>query len=438
MATAILEHPRLTEVESFVPPAPETIEDTGLPTSMFEQLIVKLLHSRGDMLGRDLSEAMGLKFSLIEGFIDFLKRQHVIQAKKSLGMGDSTSLFSLSEAGRDLARAALENNQYMGPTPVPLYQYTYIVRRQQRTEGWLTPEVLANAYRRLVVTPRILSQVGPAVSSGNSFLIYGQPGNGKTFLAEALGSVDDSCIWIPYAIECQGVIIQVFDPVYHQPVDTEERSVMAFESSYDRRWVKCRRPFIVTGGELGLEMLDLNFNDNSKVYDAPYQVKANNGIYLIDDFGRQQCTPAEILNRWIVPMERRIDYLKFRTGGKMTVPFETFLIFSTNLKPDQLGDEAFLRRIRYKMLLRSPSEGEFSTIFHQFCESRALPYEEGLIERCIEKHYRKTKKAMRRCHPRDILSHAIDLMHFERLPFRLADDLLDRAFESCFLQEDGD
>jgi len=167
-------------------------------------------------------------------------------------------------------------------------------------------------------------------------------------------------------------------------------------------------------------------------------VKANNGIYLIDDFGRQQCTPAEILNRWVVPMERRIDYLKFRTGGKMTVPFETFLIFSTNLKPDQLGDEAFLRRIRYKMLLRSPGEDEFSSIFRQFCESRALPYEGGLIERFVEKHYRSTRKVMRRCHPRDVLSHAIDLMHFERLPFLLTDDLLDRAFESCFLQEEGE
>jgi len=438
MATAVLEHPAPIEAEGFVPPAPQTIEDTGLPTSMFEQLIVKLLHSRGDMLGRDLSEAMGLKYSLIEGFIEFLKRQHMIQAKKSLGMGDSTSLFSLSEAGRELARSALENNQYMGPAPVPLYQYTYVVRRQQRAEGWLTAEVLGHAYRRMVVTPRILSQVGPAVSSGNSFLIYGQPGNGKTFLAEALQNVDDSCIWIPYAIECQGAIIQVYDPVYHQAVDLEERSVLAFESSYDRRWVKCRRPFIVTGGELGLEMLDLSYNQNSKVYDAPYQVKANNGIYLIDDFGRQQCTPAEILNRWIVPMERRIDYLRFLSGGKMTVPFETFLIFSTNLKPDQLGDEAFLRRIRYKMLLRSPGEDEFSNIFQQFCDSRTLPYEEGLIERFIEKHYRKTSKAMRRCHPRDVLSHAIDLMNFERLSFRLTEDLLDRAFESCFLQEEGD
>ncbi len=185
-------------------------------------------------------------------------------------------------------------------------------------------------------------------------------------------------------------------------------------------------------------MLDLSYNSTSKIYDAPYQLKANNGIYLIDDFGRQQCTPAEVLNRWIVPMERRVDYLKFNSGGKITVPFEAFLIFSTNLNPEQLGDEAFLRRIQYKMLLRSPDEHEFATIFQRFCESKNLSFHDGLIERFIEKHYRKVRRPFRRCHPRDILSHAIDLIHFEKLPFHLTEDLVDRAFESCFLEETGD
>jgi hypothetical protein len=397
---------------------------------------MKLLYARGDMLGRDLSEALGLKFSLIEELIEFLKRQHLIQAKTSLGLGASTSLFTLTEAGRNHARECLETNQYSGPAPVPLYQYTYIVRRQRRAEGWLTKEALAHAYRKMVVTPRILAQIGPAVSSGNSFLIYGQPGNGKTFLAEALGNLDDSCVYIPHAIECQGSIIQVFDPIYHQPVqDTQEQSVLASEPRYDHRWIKCRRPFIVTGGELTLQMLDLNYNSTSKVYDAPYQLKANNGIYLIDDFGRQQCSPAEVLNRWIVPMERRVDYLKFSSGGKMTVPFEAFLIFSTNLQPHQLGDEAFLRRIQYKMLLRSPDADEFKNIFQGYCKSRDLFYQEASISRFIEKHYKPSGKPFRRCHPRDVLSHAIDLMQFEKLPFELTDDVLDRAFESCFLEE---
>ena len=217
MATApLLEFP--VQEENFAPPVPGTIEDTGLPASMIEQLILKLLYSRGEMLGRDLSQALGLKFSLVEGFFELLKHQHSIQVKKSLGMGTSTSLFALTETGRGHARECLENNQYVGPAPIPLFQYTYVVRRQKRSNGWLTPEALAETYRRMVVTPRILSQIGPAVSSGNSFLIYGQPGNGKTFLAEALGNVDDSYIYIPHALECQGQIVQVFDPVYHQPI----------------------------------------------------------------------------------------------------------------------------------------------------------------------------------------------------------------------------
>ncbi len=427
------------ESDAIVPPVPETLEDTGLAASVLQQLILKMLYSQGEMLGRELSEKLGLKFSLIEGIIDLFKHQRLIEAKKSLGMGNSTVLFALTDTGRNNARECLESNQYNGPAPVPLYQYTQIVRRQRRADGWLTPEALQQAYRRMVVTPRVLAQVGPAVSSGNSFLIYGQPGNGKTFLAEALINLDDSCVYIPYALDCQGTIVQVYDPLYHQPVeDTEEQSVFSSGPQHDRRWIKCRRPFIVTGGELTLSMLDLNYNATSKVYDAPYQLKANNGIYLIDDFGRQQCTPAEILNRWIVPMERRVDYLKFNSGGKITVPFEAFLIFSTNLNPEQLGDEAFLRRIQYKMLLRSPDEHEFKTIFQKFCESRSLPHHDHLITHFIEKHYRKTKRAFRRCHPRDVISHAIDLIHFEKLPFELTGDLLDRAFESCFLEETGD
>jgi predicted ATPase with chaperone activity len=406
---------------------------------MMEQLILKLLYARGEMLGRDISKALGVKFSLIEDFIEVLRRQHLIQAKTSLGMGTSTTVFTVTETGRDQAREAMEKNQYSGPAPVPLAQYASIVRKQKHDPSWLTQEMLAHAYRHMVMTPHVLSQVGPAVSSGNSFLIYGQPGNGKTFLAEALGNLDDSCIYVPYALECQGCIIQVFDPIYHQPVeDSAEPSVFATEHHHDRRWVKCRRPFIVTGGELTLEMLGLNYNSTSKIYDAPYQLKANNGIYLIDDFGRQQCTPAEVLNRWIVPMERRVDYLKFNTGGKMTVPFEAFLVFSTNLRPDQLGDEAFLRRIQYKMLLRSPAEDEFVAIFQNYCDSRELPCEDGLISRFIEKHYRDAGKPFRRCQPRDVLSHVIDLIHFEKQPYQLTDELLDRAFESCFLDDSED
>jgi predicted ATPase with chaperone activity len=421
------------------PDVPETLEDTGLPGSTIEQLLLKTIHFRGELLGRDLAHALGLKFSIIEDSLELLKRQHLVTVKRSLGMGNMSALFTLAENGRQAVRECLDINQYAGPAPVPLSQYAEIVRRQRQPDNWLTPRALTEAFRHLVVPTQVINQIGPAVNSGQSFLLFGQPGNGKTAIAEALFRIESSPVFIPYAIECQGNIVQVYDPIYHQRIDDEESvlSALTTESSYDHRWFRAKRPFIITGGELTLDMLDLSYNANSKVYDAPFQVKANNGIYLIDDFGRQRATPSEVLNRWIVPMERRVDYLSFQTGGKMTAPFEAFLVFSTNLRPEKLGDEAFLRRIQYKMNLPNPDESEFRRIFERFCEARNLECADGVFDRFLEKRYRAVVRPLRRCHPRDVISHAIDVIHFERRPFVLNDEVLDRAWESCF-PEAGD
>ncbi len=418
------------------PQAPESLADLGVPASMIEQLALKMLFQRGEMSAWDLAAAMGVKFSLIEVPLETLKRQHLTLVKRAQGLGAVTSVFELSEEGRNQAREHLETTQYAGAVPVPIDQYIEQVRRQKQVEGWLTPDKLAKAYQRMVVTPRILSQIGPAVSAGKSLLIYGQPGNGKTFLAEALVNLDEMPVYIPHSVLCQGNIVRVFDPVQHQRIDdVAPESTLTTSPRHDGRWVKCRRPFLVSGGELSMDMLDLSYNRTSKIYEAPFQMKANNGIYMIDDFGRQAVSTAEVLNRWIVPMERRIDYLTFLSGGKITVPFETFLIFSTNLKPQQLGDEAFLRRIQYKMLLRSPEPAEYAQIFEEFCRARELPYEKWTVERFIRKHYLATGKAFRRCHPRDVVTHAIDLIHFENRPHKLTEELLDEAWESCFTEE---
>lgn len=421
----------------FVPPIAQTLADAGLTETLIQQLILKILYFRGEAVGRDLGKHLGLNFSIIEGSIEYFKMQHLVVVKRSLGMGNVSSVFTLSDQGRALAAKYLETNSYAGKAPVPLEQYCEAVEAQKRPSNWLKKEELLAAFSHMVVSDHIVSQIGPAVNSGRSFLIYGQPGNGKTYLAEALLKIESAPIYIPHAIECQGQIIQLYDPLYHVRLDNEEADhsiwMVDKDDKHDGRWVKVKRPFIVTGGELSLDMLDLAFKTDSKIYDAPFQLKANNGIYLIDDFGRQKCSPAEVLNRWIVPMEKGVDYYRFLSGGKMSVPFDSFLVFSTNLRPEQIGDEAFLRRIQYKLFMRSPEEAEFVDIFRRYAGQMNLPIVGGALTAFIERRYRATKKMFRRCQPRDIITHAIDLIQFEGLPYELNLGVLEQAFESAFV-----
>jgi len=424
-------HPRL---HRFTPPELQSVADTGLPVSIIEQLILKFLYFRGDMLGNELAHAIGFRFSMIEDLVEDFKLQQLVQVKGSRGLGRVSATLSLTETGRRVTRDYLEGSQYVGPAPVPLSQYVTAVATQKLPNTWLSFDRLAEAFAHLIISDPLLNQVGPAASAGKSLLIYGQPGNGKTALAEALGRIQTSPIWLPFALECQGNIVQLFDPTHHKLL-AGAHSSPTLDTLSDGRWARCRRPFLSSGGELSLNMLDLSYNAVSKVYEAPFHLKANNGIYLIDDFGRQRTTPTEILNRWIGPMERHVDYLNFIHGGKMVIPFEAFLVFSTNLSPSQLGSEAFLRRIQYKILLRSPTREEFRAIFLQQCEASDFHPPESLIDRFIHKNYTQTGRKFRRCHARDLITQVIDYIAFKRMPHDLTEDLLDHAFEGCFFSE---
>ncbi|MBI1354014.1 MAG: ATP-binding protein [Acidobacteria bacterium] len=423
-------------IEQFVPPPPRSLEEAGVSPSLVEQLILKNLYFRGDVMGRDLAKLLGLQFSVIEPVLDFLKQARLVEVKKSAGFGTVSAMFACSDTGRNRAKEYLDDNRFLGPAPVPLKEYYYAVRKQRVEPGWMTKQTLKQAFSGAVTTDEFFSKLGPAVNSFKSLLIYGAPGNGKTFLAEQLMNVDTAPIFVPYVLQAEGQYIKVFDSLYHEKIDDDDDEISALvrqEEKYDRRWVRCRRPFLTTGGELTMGMLDLMYIQAAKIYDAPYQLKANNGIYLIDDFGRQQITPAELLNRWIYPLDRGRDYLQFNTGSKIEVPFECFLVFSSNLNPNDLGDEAFLRRLEYKMYMANPTEDEFAAIFHGYCRKLKIECPVGLLTDVIETHYRRTGRKFRRCHPRDVLNVAVDLLRFEKLPYALTKELLNRAFELKFV-----
>ena len=418
----------------FVPKPPASLAEAGVSDTLAEQLILKNLYFRGEISGRDLARQLGFSFSVIEPTVDFLKRARLVEVKRSTGFGNISSVFAVSDAGRGRAKEYLENNQFLGPAPVPLSTYWDAVRNQTVEAGWMTKEVIERAFSGAIVTDEFYSKLGPAVNSFKSLLIYGRPGNGKSYLSEQLTRLDTEPVYIPYAIEADGNIIKVYDSLYHKIVDDAGESVLLeSEPKYDQRWAQCKRPFLTTGGELTISMLDLMYIDSAKIYDAPYQLKANNGIYLVDDFGRQQVSPAALLNRWIYPLDRSVDYLTFQTGTKIEVPFECFLIFSSNLNPNDLGDEAFLRRLEYKMFMQNPSEEEFAAIFYDYCRQVKIECPMGLLTDVINDHYKKSGRKFRRCHPRDVVRIAIDLIKFEGLPVELSKDLMDHAFDLKFV-----
>lgn len=422
--------------KGFIPPAPKNVKETGLNIGFLTDLALKILYFESYLAGRDLAERMALPFAgIVDQVLEFLKRERLCEVRGTGGgmggLSEATYEYILTTKGRDMARDALERSEYAGPAPVPLDVYNASVRAQGLRDVTVHQRQLRQATAHLVLSQTTFEQIGPAVNSGRSIFLFGNPGNGKTSIAEAIGSLlMEGDVYIPYAVEVSGQIIKLFDNVNHVRVD--DKTTMA--RTTDARWIRIRRPFIIVGGELTLETLDLVYDYNNKFYEAPYQMKANCGIFLIDDFGRQQVRPRDLLNRWIVPLEKRIDFLTLHTGRKFEIPFEVLIVFSTNLEPKDLVDEAFLRRIRHKIEVHDPNWEEFREIFVRMCKARNIPMDDRALAYLIQEHYIKARRQPRACHPRDLLDQIIDIAKFLNVQPVLSKELIDRAAASYFVE----
>jgi predicted ATPase with chaperone activity len=420
-----------------MPVAPQTLQETGVAGDLVLQLVTKTLHFGGELRGTDLAARLGVRFQVIEPSLDLLRLERHCEISAGAELGPLSYCYRLTDKGRARAALFLEHNQYVGHLPVPIDQYTAYMRQNGRDRSLtVTREANRQAFAHLVLNDRVLDQLGPALAARHSLFIYGPPGNGKTVISKAIRNVLVGDIAIPHALSVDGHIIRLFDPVNHEPVASHTSGGgLTNYSNDDNRWVRCKRPLVTVGGELTMDALELGSDSAMGFYRAPVQALANGGVLVIDDFGRQHATPRDLLNRWIVPLESRVDYLTLQSGQKFELPFEALVVFATNLKPADLVDEAFLRRIQYKVFAQSPTVEEFVQIFENYCRHQQIPFDRALVYAFIENELRPRDVQLRGCQPRDLIDHALALASYLDQPRALTRELLAAASASYFVDD---
>ena len=424
----------------FTPQEPTTVEETGLGLGFLSDLALKLLYFQGYTTGAEIADKMRLPFGgVVDRVLEFLKREMLCEIKGGGHLSQSSYRYMITGKGIDRAREILERGQYAGPAPVTLSDYSIGIQSQPMLTASIHEHTMRQAVEHLVVNDEMLERLGPAANSGRSIFLYGYPGNGKTVIAESIGRVVLGAeMYIPHAVEVGGMVIKVYDPVNHKLADEPESNNAgehpAMRARYDRRWLRVQRPVIMTGGELTLETLDLVWDPAAKYYEAPFQMKSNGGMFLIDDFGRQQVRPRDLLNRWVVPLEKRVDYLTLHTGQKIEVPFEVLIVFSTNLEPRDLVDEAFLRRIRHKIEIGDPTFEEYREIFRRECVGHEITFDEEALGFLLREYYIKPGNPLRACHPRDLLDEIVDIAHYRNTTPMLSRELIQRACKAYFVE----
>ena len=422
---------------SIAPPAPQRLEDTGLPGDLVLQIVTKTLHAAGELTGTQLGERLGVSFEILEPALHMLKREQHCEISGGALLGGPAYKYRLTDAGRVRASLYLEENHYVGALPVPLTQYQDYMRDvRSRIPTVVSRQVLDRAYSGLVLSRRVLDQLGPAIAAQQSLFVYGASGNGKTVIAQGIRNVLPGVMAVPHAVSVDGHIIRVYNPVNHRDVDPpKDHDGLERPLTYDRRWVICERPLVTAGGELTLDALELGYSPVQGFYRAPLQMLANGGVLVLDDFGRQQVSPRELLSRWIVPLESRLDYLTLQTGQKFEIPFQAFVVFATNLKPSDLVDEAFLRRVGYKVLAESPTVEEFMQIFENYCRLKDLEFDRSLVEHLVAHELQPRGVRLRGCQPRDLIEHAMAIGGYHDRPRGLTRELLSDACASYFVED---
>ena len=422
-----------TRLEAFltqIPAEPETIAATGISAPELMTLLVKLIHSARLATPLQFVEAIKLPPQIVEELVQTAVARKLLVATRAVGL---TMHYELSELGRDWAQDALKTSVYAGPAPVTLDDFRHRVLRQKVTNETVTYNSIRAALGDYNVADDLINQIGPALNSGRPMLLYGPPGNGKTTVAQSFAEVYSSVIYMPHAVMIDGQIMRVFDPSLHQPMQ-EAVSPNIFSGlrreQYDARWVPVRRPFIVAGGELTLEMLDLRYDPVTGYYEAPLHIKALGGCFVVDDFGRQMVSPSTLLNRWIVPMESRVDYLKLHTGKSFSIPFEALVIFSTNLQPEDLMDPAFLRRLPYKIEIGAPSLENYLSIFRNVCEKAGIAVDPDVLLRIVDKVTQDKGLELAAFHARFIIDQVVAFSRFLEVPPRLDMDWVDYALNN--------
>ena len=421
------------------PPAPRTLADMKLSTVMMRDIILKTMFRKNVDMVSALSEAVCLPIPVTQELVDIARTQRLLEATGTLNANNGNEMgYQLTEQGKARALDALAQSEYFGPMPVPLDVYREQVERQSIRNIQVTREQLTGAMGHLVLPDMLLDQLGPAVSAGRSILMYGPPGNGKSSISNGIRDALGDNVFVPRAIEYAGQVITVYDPIVHiaAPEEADDPSALRRKTRFDKRYVKCERPTVITGGELSLDMLDLVYNPTARTYQAPLQLKSTGGIFIVDDLGRQAEPPQALVNRWIVPLEEGKDILALQSGEKFEVPFDTLVIFSTNFHPNEIFDQAALRRIFFKIKIDGPNQENFLKIFAMVAKKRGMPLDEATLVHLLKVRYPEIENVYANYQPIFLIDQMISICEFEGIPYQMRPDLLDRAWANMFVKDE--